>query len=354
MLRIQRPISSGLFVMVAAALLLGAGGAAAQEAIIADHQCTNPDKIPAYWIDQAKLLTIHYAHTSHGGQVNSGVELFETQEPFYSFARRCSGSEGLPPVEDPPALRMYDGNPPETYITPEDYWSTSAGCDRTRAVADTGHYNYSMWSWCGQQSSASEAYTQSYLDTMAQFEVEYPAMRFILMTGHTDGSGEEGNLHQRNNQVRDFCVANNMILFDFADIESYDPDGNYYLDQGCNDYGSYDGGNWPAEWCAANPESDLCEYCSCAHSQALICNLKGRAFWWMMARLAGWPGLNPGDMNCDGEIDFGDINPFVQALGDRDTYEAAHPTCSWYNADVNGNGSVGFDDINAFVALLTE
>ena len=81
-------------------------------------------------------------------------------------------------------------------------------------------------------------------------------------------------------------------LFDFADLESYDPDGNYYLDRGCNDNCDYVGGNWAVEWCAAHPGHDLCVSCDCAHSQSLNCNVKARAFWWMMARLAGWDGPN--------------------------------------------------------------
>jgi len=46
------------------------------------------------------------------------------------------------------------------------------------------------------------------------------------------------------------------------------------------------------EWSAAHPDDPLCADCSCAHSQPLNCNLKGRAFWWMMARLAGWSGTD--------------------------------------------------------------
>lgn len=271
------------------------------EAIIIDHTCTDLSQVPDYWLDQAKNLTIHYAHTSHGGQINSGLLVLEAVDPVkYSFARRASGTEGLPPIEDPPALRMYDGNPPETYISPNDYWDGESGMDRTRAVADTGNYNLSMWSWCGQQSGNTEATTQSYIDTLNTLESEYPEMRFIYMTGHTDGTGETGNLNVRNNQVRDFCIANGKILFDFADIESYDPNGNYFLDKGAEDDCDYwiDSvkHNWADEWCAAHPGSDLCISCSCAHSKPLNCNQKARAVWWMMARLAGWDGLPENDV----------------------------------------------------------
>jgi C1A family cysteine protease len=60
----------------------------------------------------------------------------------------------------------------------------------------------------------------------------------------------------------------------------------------------------------------------------------------------------PGDLNCDGHLDFGDINPFVLALTSPAQYAQAFPGCSRSNADVNGDGSVDFGDINPFVALL--
>ena len=34
-----------------------------------------------------------------------------------------------------------------------------------------------------------------------------------------------GNVNQRNEQIRNYARNNNKILFDFADIESFDPDG---------------------------------------------------------------------------------------------------------------------------------
>jgi hypothetical protein len=63
--------------------------------------------------------------------------------------------------------------------------------------------------------------------------------------------------------------------------------------------------------------------------------------------------LHPGDLNCDGSVDFGDINPFVLALSDPAVWQASYADCNIMNGDVNENGTVGFDDINPFVALLT-
>ncbi len=62
--------------------------------------------------------------------------------------------------------------------------------------------------------------------------------------------------------------------------------------------------------------------------------------------------IYPGDMNCDGVVDFGDINPFVAAMTSAEEYQTLYPECTIENGDVNGDGEVDFGDINSFVALL--
>jgi 6-phosphogluconolactonase (cycloisomerase 2 family) len=70
--------------------------------------------------------------------------------------------------------------------------------------------------------------------------------------------------------------------------------------------------------------------------------------------IAVWkPSVLAGDLNCDGSVNFGDINPFVLILTDPLGWQIAYPTCPPANGDINADGTVGFGDINPFVALLT-
>jgi hypothetical protein len=67
-----------------------------------------------------------------------------------------------------------------------------------------------------------------------------------------------------------------------------------------------------------------------------------------------WAAAIPilGDMDCDGVVNFDDINAFVAALVSQESYEAAYPNCRWLNGDINGDTTVNFDDINPFVDCL--
>ncbi len=62
----------------------------------------------------------------------------------------------------------------------------------------------------------------------------------------------------------------------------------------------------------------------------------------------------PGDLDCNGYVDFDDINPFVLAISDPAAYAAAYPDCNFMNGDCNSDGLVDFDDINPFVVLLSK
>jgi len=257
---------------------------AQDKAVIIDHTCTDVKKIPAEYVEKAKkMFKVAYGHTSHGSQIVSGMNALRTSNPdLFGFGQ-----------ENEKELSLLDATPKGDLGNPDRYtWA-----QRTRELLNGPgkDRNLIMWSWCGQAGSALKEDIQTYLDLMSKLEKEFPRVKFVYMTGHLDGSGKNGNLNQRNEQIREFCKKNVKILFDFADIESYDPDGKVnYMELNARDSCDYkENGvikNWADEWLKRNSEHGIALPTSAAHSKPLNGALKGRAFWWMMARMAGWDG----------------------------------------------------------------
>jgi hypothetical protein len=59
-----------------------------------------------------------------------------------------------------------------------------------------------------------------------------------------------------------------------------------------------------------------------------------------------------GDMNCNGIIDFFDIDPFLLELFTPAAYASAYPQCDPSNADLSLDGTVDFFDIDPFLDVL--
>ncbi len=60
-----------------------------------------------------------------------------------------------------------------------------------------------------------------------------------------------------------------------------------------------------------------------------------------------------GDLDCDGDVDFDDIDPFVLGLTNAAAYEDQFGVSVTLKGDTDGDGDVDFDDINGFVSILT-
>ncbi|HRY55652.1 MAG TPA: hypothetical protein P5133_01305 [Spirochaetia bacterium] len=264
----------------------GIGGEDAGRVI--DHRHAALEALPEPEVKAAKAaLSIAYWHTSHGSQLVTGMDGFFGGKGLYTYGSSPASGE-LPLVERSPDVGAFG--------------SFAAFQDDVRSyLAGNPGTNVVMASWCGQVSGSSEEAIDAYLAAMDGLESEYTGVAFVYMTGHADGSGLAGNLHLRDQQIRAYCEENEKWLFDFYDIECYDPDGAYFGDKLVTDACNYDydgdgvaeggesgpsGGdrNWALDWQDEHPG----EWwdCSSAHSQKLNANRKAVAAWRLFARIA--------------------------------------------------------------------
>jgi len=261
---------------------------AGQQSIIIDHNCLDLDDIPDEYIESAKAnLWIGYGHTSHGSQLTSGMSALAKyfDDGTYDWS--------------------HDGGPGELHLFEGEGGYLSGDCGTVGWDYETREYlddfpgcNVIIWSWCGQVNDVD--LPSHYFGPMEQLELDYPDVQFVYMTGHLEGLGPDGTLFLANQQIRDYCIENNKILYDFTDIEKYSPDADtnyqdYWATDECN-YNPPGGGtaNWANNWLAANPGHELTQISqlcgTCAHSVSLNCTKKGIATWFLWARLAGWEG----------------------------------------------------------------
>ncbi|MFX1500088.1 MAG: hypothetical protein ACFFDH_03890 [Promethearchaeota archaeon] len=273
--------------------------------LIIDHNCVKLDQIPMELINTVKdTMKIHYAHTSHGGQINTG--LFEIMYTDLNYSVEI-GYSSLPSEEG--SLCIFDGQESESYITPQLYWESSSGIDDTYDVIDHNpSIVISIWCWCCQVTDYPIGNIQAYLDQINAFEQHYlnqgGNITFVYITGNCDegdypeGPAAEGYEGERdpaagynrfiNNQlIRQYCIENNKTLFDFADIECwlYDSNGNP------TEYSTYQYNNGNETIIVPKRCWAYSNVSEAAHTSLENCIHKGIAYWWMLARIAGWNGL---------------------------------------------------------------
>ncbi|MBN1619146.1 T9SS type A sorting domain-containing protein [candidate division WOR-3 bacterium] len=245
---------------------------------IIDHNCMRVDIIPSQYVTYViNNVKWHYAHTSHGSQLTTGLEELEILNSAFAVD---IGWCALP--NSPGEFCIHDGQRYDDYVTPEMYWQTTSGMNETRAVLNGNTaLNYSGWAWCCQCDHYTSDSVQTYLDSMNRLEQQYSGVTFIYMTGNAQATGDDGyNRHLRNNQIRQYCQNNGKILFDFADMDcwwfndttsaweqhTYYHNGQYIPAEHPAYYGDYNGSHTAYE--------------NCLH--------KGMAVWYMFAVLSGW------------------------------------------------------------------
>ncbi len=295
----------------------------AQKGFVVDHTTTDIHAIPGNWIDSAKAkLKIRYFRRSHGSHVDVGgmaaLCRFSTEyaEKFNYNATGAGGALHLSTI-----WHSLDFENDSWVQITRDYLDDPANAE----------INVVMWAWSSYMYNLDVG---QYLIDMEDLIADYGPggtkiengersvpVTFVFQTGCQQKSIERNEeVFIRNQLIRQHCRDNNRILFDFNDLESYNPDGEYFGDAAINGtytnehmlgddcsyrFGSGGRGNWGIEWNAANSETELAQLAAddicvtCEHSMGinegetkdnsrLHCVLKGRAAWWLWAKLAGW------------------------------------------------------------------
>lgn len=263
-------------------------GLVRSQGLIIDHNCINVSDIPSNIIDSIKQQKrFQWAGTSHAHQITAGLKLLEDELPSFNvtIGDGTTGYENGGYLPEPngtfcvmDGVQLYFsgtcgqcclGIGPTAYWQGQDAWDSM---EKT-LIECFPNINVSAWEWCGECATYSETEMQAYLDTMATYESIYPNVQFIYTTGHAQSDGGDGyNRYIRNNQIRQHCIDNNKILFDFGDLDCwYNGEFSYYI---------YNGDTIPFQHPQYNGEYH--------HTTELNCKNKARAIWYLMARLSGW------------------------------------------------------------------
>jgi hypothetical protein len=275
--------------LLLAADFLSASGAAAAEIIVGNSNAVAAANLPQTLINQSARWKWFFAHASVGDNIMSGIESLHAANPTNYLFTRSSVTDTPPAVTQSGVIYDYmRGNPG---------W---------QAKVDE-FSNYVNNRWCYPKADVvmnkfcfidPDADLNYYLNSMTALEAAHWRTVFVYATMPLTTNEDADNYTRNvfNDSLRDWVCANHQILYDLADIEAHDTNGDAQtftfndrvcqkLFAGCTD----DGEHLTTE--AAQQIAALEFYAVSAALLTADRDDDGMPDWWEMAN-----GLNPLDV----------------------------------------------------------
>lgn len=208
-------------------------GSERNNGIIIDHTCTDISTLSDSNITQAKNMNIYFEHASVGSNIVTGLVNLESGDPRFDYSNFIDNARGNPGAK-----------------AKIDYFYASLTNTGSGHYYNPDNYDAMMMKFCYIDNDYNgfgsiTAMFEYYRDQMNNLQSLFPDTLIIWWTMPICTTGNSTR-NQYNNLVRNYCNTNNKMLFDIADIQSHDPDGNAISDGvGERMYPSYssDGGH---------------------------------------------------------------------------------------------------------------
>ncbi len=212
--------SFGLLLLLA---LAGALSASAAGIVIGYTNVMGVAALPQGVMDRVAQFRWFFAHASVGDNMMDGIAELHTANPARYPLQRDVEDDWPPPLGLCIPATIYDygrGNPD---WSDKVSWFEGYASNGWRNPA----VNIALNKFCWIDPYVD---TNTYLASMRTIEGRYPDTLFVYMTipltGDADGENDARNVFNRT--LRLFCLNNNRVLFDVADIQSHDTNGAAY------------------------------------------------------------------------------------------------------------------------------
>lgn len=270
--------------------------------------------IPDSYINTARTtLHVAYNHTSHGTHVSYGIYGL----PGFKVGDATKFGITRNTTADPTKLDFHDNEIGGAYsdLSQADAnWATWR--DQVRAYLDNPAHaviNVMMWSWCDIAGHSVPTYLSSMQTLIDEYgpggtkigtgtgQTRTTPVTFIFMTGHANQNSNVGDGHPREQArlITDYCTAHGYYCIDYYSIDTHTMDDVYYEDTGDNGNSAAYQGNFYEDWQGSHALGADWYYNRSSpggsvtygehNTQHITANRKAFAFWWVLARIAGYP-----------------------------------------------------------------